>query len=103
MNSVNVRTSAESSANTFAAHTPSSSQSRGSVITQTTCNTSVRMNDMIAETSPLLSAVKNAEPKILKPITEKMNAQIKKPRRVFARSSGLPPTKLYGRGYLCAS
>ena len=48
-------------------HTPFSSRNSGSTNTQMIWNTSVRANEITADTSPLFSAVKNAEPKMLKP------------------------------------
>ena len=50
-------------------HTPSSGmpKSIGKRITVDVWNTSVRKKEMIADTAPLLSAVKNDEPKIPKP------------------------------------
>lgn len=42
-------------------HTPSSSQTKGSVNMQITGKTSERKNEIAAETAPSLSAVKNDE------------------------------------------
>ena len=65
---------AKSSANTLAAQTPSKPQIRGNSKTPATCNTSVLINDITAEISPLFSAVKNDELYIANPMNRKQNA-----------------------------
>ena len=57
-----VSTSAQASATMMALHTPSMPHTMGSSMTVDVSNTSVRMKLMSADTLPLLSAVKNAEP-----------------------------------------
>ena len=46
----------------IALHTPSMPNQMGSSMTVDVSSTSVRTNDISADTGPLLSAVKNAEP-----------------------------------------
>lgn len=53
---------------------PSMPNSIGSTMTAATWNTSVRKNEMSAETSPLLSAVKNAEAYMANPMNKKHRA-----------------------------
>lgn len=53
---------------------PSMPNSIGSTMTAATWNTSVRRNEMTAETSPLLSAVKNAEAYMANPMNRKHRA-----------------------------
>ena len=53
---------------------PSMPNSIGSTMTAATWNTSVRRNEMSAETSPLLSAVKNAEAYMANPMNRKHRA-----------------------------
>ena len=68
----NTTTSSESdSATTTALQIPSSPNSLGRIRMHATWNKNVRTNEMAADTSPLLSAVKNELPKILKPHNKK--------------------------------
>ena len=55
------------SAATTASQMPSTPMISGRVRTDTTWNSSVRRKEIAADTVPLFSAVKNAEPKMLKP------------------------------------
>ena len=62
-----VHTSAMASAATTASQMPSTPMISGRVRMDTTWNSSVRRKEIAADTVPLFSAVKNAEPKMLKP------------------------------------
>ena len=77
---------------------PSTPMIAGKNITAAHSNTSVRKNDMSAETRPLLSAVKNAEPKMLTPT--KMNASEYSPRAetVISHRAGSYPTNTAASG-----
>ena len=59
-----VHTSAMASAATTASQMPSTPMMSGRVRMDTTWNSSVRRKEMAADTAPLSSAVKNAEPKM---------------------------------------
>ena len=59
------------SANTTDNQIPSTSKKRGNMSTAPTWNTNVLKKEIIAEISPLFSAVKNDEPKMLKPLNKK--------------------------------
>ena len=64
---------AANSATTTEAQIPSSPHTSGNNITAAIWKTSVLKNEMMAETSPLLSAVKNDEPNIASPENKKLN------------------------------
>ena len=64
---------AANSATTTEAQIPSSPHTSGNNITAAIWKTSVLKNEMTAETSPLLSAVKNDEPNIASPENRKLN------------------------------
>ena len=55
------------SAKVTESHMPLMPRKIGRISTQTIWKTSVRKKEIVAETNPLFSAVKNAELKILKP------------------------------------
>lgn len=57
------RTNAKTSATEIAHHIPSIPRNSGSIRTEEVWKISVRINDIAAETAPLLSAVKNDEVK----------------------------------------
>ena len=63
-----------SSAMTIANHTPSISNSAGSSSIDRSWNTSVRINEIIADTTPSPSAVKKNDAKMLKPLIRKDSA-----------------------------
>ena len=57
-----VSSAATTSVATVENHTPSMPQTSGNVSTAATSNTTVRRNEIAAEVTPSLSAVKNDEP-----------------------------------------
>ena len=67
---------AASSATTMDIQIPSSSNTSGNKITAAIWKTNVLKNDMTAEIRPLLSAVKNDEPKMAKPAKRKLNEKM---------------------------
>ena len=67
---------AASSATTMDIQIPSSSNTSGNSITAAIWKTSVLKNDMSAEIRPLLSAVKNDEPKMANPAKRKLNEKM---------------------------
>ena len=71
------RSAAINSATIIDAHTPSISQISGKSITAAVWNTIVLINEISAEVSPSLSAVKNPESKIANPINKNANENIK--------------------------
>ena len=90
--------SVSASATATASQIPSIPSTRGSVSTTATWNTSVRRNDIVADTIPLLSAVKNAEPKILKPLIRNETAYRRNPWQVMDARALSYPTKISARG-----
>ena len=70
------------SAATVAAQMPSTCQNSGRMSTGATWNSRVRKKEMTADTRPLFSAVKNAEPKMAKPVKRKEKANMPKARTV---------------------
>ena len=71
---------------------PAASKIRGITITATVWNTSVRKNEIMAETGPLLRAVKNEEPKMAKPVNRNAKEQYKNAVFVISKRAGLYPT-----------
>ena len=67
---------AKSSAMTNESHTPSIFINMGRSSTARVWNTRVRRNEISAEISPLLSAVKKDEPKMLMPLNKNENEKI---------------------------
>ena len=77
-----VTISVQKSDTTTASQIPSISRKSGSKSTQPGWKTSVLKHEIIAEIGPLPSAVKNAEPKMLKPHIIKTNPLNKKALQV---------------------
>ena len=67
MRKMREKMNAKTSATVIAHHIPSTPRNKGNISTDEVWNISVLINDISAETAPLLSAVKNDEVKILKP------------------------------------
>lgn len=65
---------AHTSATVIAHHIPSTPKKTGRSSTEAVWKISVRINEMAAETAPLLSAVKKDEANILSPASRKENA-----------------------------
>ena len=80
---------------------PSSSHIRGRIITAPVWKTSVLINEIIAEVSPSLRAVKNDEPNIANPANKNEKEYIRKPRSVISKSTGLFDANIIEKG--CAS
>ena len=76
-----------SSAAMIESHTPSSFRKIGRIITAKTWKRSVLKNDIIAETNPSLSAVKNDEPNMLNPANRKEKQYMVNPLTVISKSS----------------
>lgn len=70
----------------------------GRIITAAIWNTSVRKNDIAADTAPFESAVKNDDEKILKPESTNENAKILNAWHVKSASSSSYPTKISESG-----
>ena len=66
---------------------PSVPMRAGSTRTTAVWNTSVRRNEITAETKPSFSAVKKPELKMLKPVSRNESDYIRKPREVIASSA----------------
>ena len=77
---------------------PSASKINGRVRTAKVWNKSVRKNEIIADTGPLLSAVKKEEPKIAKPVNKNAKEQYKNAVFVISNRAGLYPTKAMDMG-----
>ena len=75
---------ASSSATMMESQMPSSCHNNGNNNTATTWYNAVREKEMIAETKPLLSAVKNADAKIDTPANTKEKENMKKARNVIS-------------------
>ena len=71
--------------------------------TAATWNNSVRIKEIIADTSPLFKAVKKDDAKILAPANKNPNEKMKKPRTVICSKSGLYPTNSLDTGTAKAS
>ena len=78
---------ANSSATMMDSHMPSNCHSNGKTNTATTWYNAVREKEMIADTKPLLSAVKNADAKIDTPAKTKEKEKIEKARKVMLSKS----------------
>ena len=69
---------ANTSATVMAHQMPSTPKKTGRISTDADWNTSVRRNEMAAETAPLFSAVKKPEVKMLKPASRNDHANSRK-------------------------
>lgn len=78
---------AHTSATVIAHQMPSTPKKTGRSSTEAVWKISVRINEMAAETAPLLSAVKKEEPKMLNPASRKEKANSRKAWLVSANSS----------------
>ena len=83
-----VITRVRNSATGIASHAPVIPKNRGRVSRDSTINTRVRKNEMIADTRPLDRAVKKPEEAILKPLNRKLKAKIRKPASARAKVFG---------------
>ena len=93
-----VTTAAISSAKMIDTQIPSICHISGKTKTDMTWKTMVLKKDIAAETGPLLSAVKNPEPKKDIPENRKEKEDITKPLRVMESRSGYAPAKSIERG-----
>ena len=89
---------ARSSATTIENQMPSRRKKIGRINKRDSWYTSVLINEIAAETGPLLSAVKKEDEKIQKPDIKKDSENIRNPLAVIKRSSGEYPTKIRARG-----
>ena len=83
----------------FAHQIPLSPNNNGRIRTESIWNTSVRKKEIMADTPPLLSAVKNDEVKIFIPANINENANILNALTVILKSSVSYPTKILASGY----
>lgn len=83
-----VSTRVRNSATGIASHAPVTPRNRGRISRDSTINTSVRKNEIIADTLPLDNAVKKPEDVILIPLNRKLMAKIRKPASARAKVSG---------------
>ena len=80
------RSSVRNSATGMAIHAPVRSRKAGRINKHNTINTSVRQNEIIADTSPLDKAVKKPEEVIFKPLNRKLTAKILNPGAEIGRA-----------------
>ena len=73
------RSSVRNSATGMAIQAPVKSRKVGKINKLNTINTSVRQNEIMAETRPLDKAVKNPEEVMFKPLNRKLKAKILNP------------------------
>ena len=72
----------------MASQAPVILKNRGRMSRDSTINTRVRRNEMIADTRPLDRAVKKPEEAMLKPLNRKLKAKIRKPASASVKVSG---------------
>ena len=89
---------AKISAAVMAYQMPSTPRSRGRRMTEDVWNTSVRKNEMAAEISPLPSAVKNDEAKMLNPANKNAKENSRNAWHVSVNSPSSYPTKIFASG-----
>ena len=86
MKNVTVMISVRISATITALHIPLIPKNIGRMSREPTWNSRVRKNDMVADKIPLLSAVKNDEPRMEKPENKNENEKMENARSVMERS-----------------